>query len=119
MKELSAFWGWALTSVSATYLLRPAVCKRILKMMEDPNFVVVSAWFSVVLGSFSLAFSTAPMESVVGGLFLFSGLFRLAFPERLSSVVKLFQERPAVPLLISLLSFFLGLYFLKSAYFGG
>ncbi|ADU97188.1 hypothetical protein [Thermovibrio ammonificans] len=118
MKEITAFWGIALTGVSGVYLLRPQVCKRVLSMMEDPSFVIVSAWFSVVLGALSIAFGGDGLEMGIGGVFLLTGLYRLAFPERVGGLARTFKERPYIPLMISFISFLVGLFLLKRAYGG-
>jgi len=47
---LLKFWGWLLSLTCGTYILRPSTCKRILEMMEDERFVVITGWFSLILG---------------------------------------------------------------------
>ncbi len=112
---LLKFWGWLLTLVCGTYILRPSICKRILTMMEDDRFVLVTGWFSLILGvGTAVGSSTAPLK-LLGIAFTVSGLLRLSFPDRIAPVSRFLKERPYIPLLISLTGFLIGIYFIVAA----
>ena len=109
---LSKFWGWLLTLVCGAYILRPSICKKVLKMMEEERFVIVTAWFSLILGvGTAVGSSTSPLKAL-GIAFTLNGLLRLSFPDKLAPVSRLFREKTFIPLGISLLGFIMGIYFI-------
>ncbi|GEM_PF-1346188 len=97
------FWGVTLILISSTYLLRPRTCEIVLSMMKDPAHVLISAWFSILLGVPTLlaGWGKDRLLLSVGLVFTINGLFRLSFPERVSSMADYFIERKVIPLLIS------------------
>ncbi len=114
------FWGWLLTSVSSVYILRPSICKKVLSMMEDERFVLLSGWFSAILGSLTLAAVTSWNGiALLGTVFMISGFFRIAFPDRFPPVASHFKKRPLIPLAMSFVGFTVGVLFLVKAYFKG
>ena len=112
---LLKFWGWLLTLVCGTYILRPSICKRILTMMEDNRFVIVTGWFSLILGVGTAVGSSGAPLKLLGTAFTVSGLLRLSFPDRMAPVSRFLKERPYIPLLISLTGFLIGIYFIIAA----
>ncbi len=107
------FWGWLLTAVCSLYILRPSICRDILSMMQDRRFVIVSGWFSMLLGALTLA-SGSQKVRVIAYIFLLSGAFRLSFPETVGRVARFMREREYIPLAVSLSGLIFGVYLLLS-----
>jgi len=112
---LLKFWGWLLTLVCGTYILRPSTCKRILTMMEDHRFVVVTGWFSLILGVGTVVGSSKAPLKLLGIAFTVSGIVRLSFPDKMAFVSRFLKEKPYIPLSISFIGLLIGIYFIIAA----
>ncbi len=116
--SLLTFWGWLLTVVCSIYIIRPKVCKSVLSMMLDERFVLISGWFSIILGAFTLSFDPPEFGiRLLGAVFLFAGILRVAFPEHFPPIAGWMKRRTYIPLLISLFGLIVGLDFLFNVYF--
>ena len=111
------FWGILLSSVGLIYLVRPSVCKQVLSMMEERNFVLISGWFSVILGAMTLSCSVNQLSlKVIGFLFLLSGTVRIAFFDKIPVLASFFKERTYLPLSLSAAGFLTGVWLLLKTF---
>ena len=69
--------------------------------MEDERFIIVTAWFSLILGVRTVVGNCKAPLKLLGIAFTVNGILRLSFPDKLAPVSRFFRERPYIPLLIS------------------
>ncbi|WP_457680747.1 hypothetical protein [Thermovibrio sp.] len=111
---LAKIWGILLTLIFGTYLLRPSTCTFVLEALEREEFVVMSAWLSIILGVTTLVLNRPTVWEVElwGGVLTLNGLFRLAFPSFVAERAPFLRENKPIPLSMAALGFLLGVWLL-------
>lgn len=112
---VAQFWGWLTVILSLIFLFRArTIFEEIFEMAEDKGFLLVSGYFTLVLGlvtvlTHNLWISDARVVvTIFGWLSLVKGVVIIGFPGLSKNIALFFDRKPLLIQSLLLAAFLLG-----------